>query len=296
MCMSTTMKMASPLMWIGGKHASAKRIVAAFPSPELFDTYVEVFGGAAHILFQKTPGNHLEVYNDLNDDLVCFWMTARDQAEALQQRIDTLPFSRSLYYTYRESLRTQEPMDNLERAARWFYVLRSTFGGYPDLSKGWGYTISGGGNIKAHSLRTATALLSLVAERFRVVQIEHQDFASLIQVYQTPRTLLYVDPPYLDCEEYYNTEKRTLFTKEDHHRLATLLNATPALVALSYYEHALLDDLYPPSRWRRMTWMQPKAIQKTRDRRKLGREVLLMNYPETLGGLWHDEVPGGHHA
>ena len=292
--MSTALKMASPLMWIGGKHASAKRIVAAFPSPEMYDTYVEVFGGAAHVFFQKTSGNHLEVYNDLNDDLVCFWMAARDHPDVLQQRIDTLPFSRSLYYAYRESLRAQEAMDSVERAARWFYVLRSTFGAYPDCSKGWGYTISGGGNVKAHSLRTATALLSLVAERFRCVQIEHQDFASLIQVYQTPRTLFYVDPPYLDCEEYYDTAKGTLFTKEDHRRLATLLNATPALVALSYYDHPLLDDLYPLSRWRRMTWLQPKAIQKTRNRRTLGKEVLLMNYPETLGGLWHDEASGGN--
>lgn len=41
--MSTALKMASPLMWVGGKHASAKRIVTAFPSPEMYDTYVEVF-------------------------------------------------------------------------------------------------------------------------------------------------------------------------------------------------------------------------------------------------------------
>ena len=148
--------------------------------------YCEPFGSAAHVLVRKQTHKHLEACNDLNDDLVCFWMAARDYPDALQRRIDTLPFSRSLYYAYRESLRAQEAMDSVERAARWFYVLRSTFGAYPDCSKGWGYTISGGGNVKVHSLRTATALLSLVAERFRCVQIEHQDFASLIRVYQTP--------------------------------------------------------------------------------------------------------------
>ena len=40
---------------------------------------------------------------------------ARDQPEALQQRIDTLPFSRSLYYAYRKSLQLHEPMNDLER-------------------------------------------------------------------------------------------------------------------------------------------------------------------------------------
>lgn len=54
---------------------------------------------------------------------------------------------------------------------------------------------------------------------------------------------------------------------------AAALNATPALVALSYYEHPLLDDLYPKSRWRRMTWTQAKAIEmKQGSPRTLGRE------------------------
>jgi DNA adenine methylase len=180
-------------MWIGGKSASAERIVSAFPPSHTYDTYVEMFGGAAHVLVRKPPYKHLEVYNDLNNDLMRFWMAARDQSEALQQRIDTLPYSRSLYSIYRTSLREKQPMDDLERAARWFYLLRSTFGGSPDFSKGWGYGVRETGSKRPHALRTATALLSVVAERFRYVQVEGQDFATIIQTYQTPRTLFYAD-------------------------------------------------------------------------------------------------------
>lgn len=284
--MSTTAThIASPLLWVGGKSASASRILAAFPPPDTYDTYVEVFGGAAHVLVRKPPYKHLEVYNDLNDDLVRFWMAARNQPEALQQRIDSLPYSRSLYGTYRQSLRRHEPMEDLERAARWFYLLRSTFGGVPDFSKGWGYTVEQGHN-RAQSIRTATALLALVAERFRCVQIEHQDFASIIQTYQTPRTLFYVDPPYVGCEDYCDEcDGTALFTEQDHHRLAALLNATPALVALSYYEHPLVRELYPAAYWRCMIWTQAKAVERMRERRQYGCEMLLMNYPQALS-LW----------
>lgn len=283
--MKTATTITSPLCWVGGKSLSARRILEAFPPPDHYDTYVEVFGGAAHILARKVPGSHIEVYNDLNDHLVCFWIAARDQPEALQQRIDSLPYSRSLYYRYRESLRAQEPMEDLERAARWFYVLRSTFGGVPNLRKGWGYSIQAG-KSKVRALRTATDLLSAVSARFRYVQIECQDFTSLIQTYQTPRTLFYVDPPYMGCENYYRAFDGTaLFTEEDHRRLATLLNATNALVALSYYEHPLLDEWYPAPRWRRLTWSQAKAIEKTHEPRQYGREMLLMNYPEARS-LW----------
>ncbi len=286
--MTTVCDVSSPLYWVGGKYAAAKRILAAFPLASAYGTYVEVFGGAAHVLFAKPQEKHFEVYNDLNGDLVRFWMMARDHAEVLQQRVDSLPYSRTLYYDYRKSLHDNEPMDDLERAARWFYVLRSTFGGHPNFKKGWAYEIRQGSS-KVAALRSATTYLTSVVERFRYVQIEHQDFEKIIQVYQTPRTFFYADPPYIDCERYYNISDTALFTREDHTRLAALLNTTSALVALSYYEHPLLDDLYPTSKWRRISWTQPKAIARTRGTRQSGREVLLMNYPASFVGLWHEQ-------
>jgi DNA adenine methylase len=284
---ATAEKLASPLSWVGGKYYAARRIVAAFPSPSSYDTYVEPFGGAAHVLVARPPGRHLEVYNDLNGDLVNFWLMTRDHAAELQARIDSLPYSRAVFYAYRASLADGTPLDDLERAARWFYCMRSTFSGHPSLKKGWGYQI-GHSNNGASALRSATALLSLVAERFRLVQIEQQDYAKIIQVYQTPRTLFYCDPPYIGCEHAYEAAGMPLFSEDDHRHLAALLNATPALVALSYYDHPWLADLYPPARWRRLTWTQPKAVEKTRGQRQQGQEVLLMNYPPAPGDLWTD--------
>jgi DNA adenine methylase len=273
------------LSWTGGKFYSAPQIVEALPPASAYGTYVEPFGGAAHVLLRKPRGTHLEVFNDLNSDLINFWMTARDHPQAVQARVDSLPYSRRLYEDYQASLEQCDPMDKIERAARWFYVHRSTFGTAPDHRKGWGYSVTNGHN-RAHSLRSATALLSLVAERMRYVQIECQDFASLIKVYERSRTLFYVDPPYVGCEDYYAVNGLPLFTEEQHRELSALLNATPALVALSYYEHPLVDELYPSSRWRRITWTQPKAVEKTRKQRQLGSEMLLMNYSETQQSLW----------
>jgi DNA adenine methylase len=224
--------LTSPLSWVGGKHAAARRIVAAFPPAASYGTYVDVFGGAAHVLLAKPTFHHLEVYNDLSSDLVNFWMVAREQPEALQACLETLPFSRQVYMCYRARLQGEATMTPVERAACWFYVMRSTFGGGPDGNNGWGYSVQGGYH-RARSLRTATELLTIVARRFRLVQIECQDFARLITTYQTPRTLFYCDPPYIGCEEYYNVGDTPVFTPDDHARLATLLNGTPALVALS---------------------------------------------------------------
>ena len=54
--------MKSFLSWVGGKSRLAPVIVKQFPEHR---TYVEVFGGAAWVLFRKEL-SHVEVYNDID--------------------------------------------------------------------------------------------------------------------------------------------------------------------------------------------------------------------------------------
>jgi hypothetical protein len=77
-------------------------------------------------------------------------------------------------------------------------------------------------------------------------------------------------------------EKKTF----DHKRLAELLNAAHGYVALSYYHYDELDDWYPVSRWRRMSWQQHKPS--SLDAEKEAKELLLMNYAPTRGGLFDE--------
>lgn len=83
--------------WIGGKYYSAERIRQALPPPRDYDVYVEPFGGGASVMAGLSPGSHTEVYNDSNKDLVNWWMQMRDESEYMQERLDSLPYSRSLY-------------------------------------------------------------------------------------------------------------------------------------------------------------------------------------------------------
>jgi site-specific DNA-adenine methylase len=51
----------SPLKRIGGKAVAAARIVAAFPDPGTYDTYVEPCAGACHVLMAKLTYGHEEI-------------------------------------------------------------------------------------------------------------------------------------------------------------------------------------------------------------------------------------------
>jgi DNA adenine methylase len=282
----TRWNIRSPLPWIGGKYFSAAHIVEAFPAPEAYDVYVDLFGGAAHVLLQKPLyKRHAEVYNDLNGDLVNFWLTCRDHARELEERCRSLPYSRELYYQYHASLYNgQEQLDPLERAARWFYVARSSFAGWEHPSSASGWKGSAFRN-EARSYRSACDLFALLQARFAEVLIDHRDFEPVFRSYDRHQTFFYVDPPYLGAEGYYSP----VFTLADHRRLASLLNETQALVAVSYAPHPLLETLYPPSQWRRITWEVYRHSQRTRAHREKATEVLLCNYPPPELSLWEEE-------
>jgi len=282
----------SPLSWTGSKMKLAPVIVEAFPPPDTYDVYCEPFAGSLAILFCKPSYSHLEAVNDKNRRLVSFWMALRDRASELIWGLSTLPYSEALFREYRDSLVSGEAMDTLEEVVRWYYVQRTTFAGHSDPKKGWKHRLSGG-KIRqgvpsdATSYQNAVDLLDMVVERLREVQIHCTDAFSFIAKYAThPRVLAYIDPPYVGCEGYYTGDGTPAWTREDHLRLAELLNAIPAQVALSYYETQELDDWYPTTKWRRIVWSRVKETSRMNHEIQVGREVLLMNYPASAPSLW----------
>lgn len=77
------MKYRSPIAWIGGKYYLASRIVDLFPE---HDHYIEVFGGALHVLCAK-PKTKIETINDLDEDLINFWLVCRDRIDELLPKV-----------------------------------------------------------------------------------------------------------------------------------------------------------------------------------------------------------------
>ncbi len=276
----------SPLLTVGGKSASAERIIAAFPPAHCYDRFVDPCGGAAHVLFAKDPYHHEEVYNDLSNNLVTFWEQVRLHADVMQQELDELPYSRKLYYDYYRSLFDGTVLDDETRAIRFFYVLRSTGTGWLRKSPvGWNSR-----GQKVHAFRSAIELFQAAKERMKYVCIDNRDALATILRYDSPRTLLYLDPPYWGTEHYYEASRSGF----DHKSLANALNAAKGYVALSYYPFPEIDKLYPESKWRRMVWQQKKSSDLKSDEDGIhtgtATELLLMNYSPHIGGLFDERI------
>ncbi len=275
----------SPLKWIGGKFHSASRIVAAFPPAHAYTTYLEPCGGAAHVLMAKLQGGHREIYNDLNDDLCNFWLQIQNNANVLVARLQSLPYSRHPYYSYHARLFDGSEIEPMERAVMWFYVLRSTGTGWLRESPvGWNNSLSN--TLSFHSVLDCFMPVQERLSNPRII-IDNRDIERVIEEYDSPKTLLYIDPPYIGAEFYYQVGIRRHAKKVfDHERLASLLNSVQGYVVLSYYPHSQFEAWYPSDRWRCVTWQQRKVSALQDEASDEATEMLLMNYPANAGGLW----------
>ncbi|OYP53089.1 DNA methylase, partial [Lachnotalea glycerini] len=74
--------MNSYISWIGGKKSLRKKILEQFPNSEEYDRYIEVFGGAGWILFSKERHAAMEVFNDINGELINLYRCIKYHCEA----------------------------------------------------------------------------------------------------------------------------------------------------------------------------------------------------------------------
>jgi len=220
--------MESCIGWIGGKRLLRKAILERFPTDEV-GRYIEVFGGAGWVLFAKEKkSGQLEVYNDINGDLVNLFRCVKYHCGEVQKELDWLLTSREQFFDCLAQLDTRGLTD-IQRAARFFYTVKISFGcdqrTYATSSK---------------TIDTASAYLEKIKERLRGVNIEHKDFADLIRVYDRKNALFYLDPPYVGTEGYYDSPFKT----EDHQRLAEQLKHIKGRFILSYNDDASIRELY----------------------------------------------------
>lgn len=174
----------------GGKTVYCDEIIGRMPDHR---RYVEPFGGSAAVLLNK-PRSYIEVYNDLDDDVVQFFRVLRNRRDELETWLERVPYSRSVYETWvREFYDGHRPDDDVERAGRWFFLRYAQFNGSLDRRNGFK---TGGRRNEARSFRGSIRDLDTVAARFSEVTLESQPYHQVLDRYDNPDTLFYLDPPY----------------------------------------------------------------------------------------------------
>lgn len=199
--------------YLGGKRALAKRLVERIEQVP-HEIYAEPFVGMGGVFFRRRSRPRKEVINDISADVVNLFRLLQRH---YQQLLDVLKWqvcSRAEF----ERLMATDPhtLTDLERATRFLYLQRTAFGGRV-AERHFGVSYTAGSRF---DLTKLVPMLENVHERLAPVDIERLPYAELIERYDRPGTLFYVDSPYHGNEEDYG---KGVFSAADFERLSGLL-------------------------------------------------------------------------
>lgn len=254
--------------YLGGKNRIAPWIISFFPHHKI---YVEPFGGSGAVLLNKQPA-WMEVYNDLYDRIVNFFEVLRDpeKSERLVSLLELMPYAQT---AYDRSFEIAE--DPVEDALRFAVNSMMSYGG----------GIHKPGFKRNGLLRTTPypqtwreypdVVRECAAElRRRNIEINNMDALQVMSRYDTPDTLHYVDPPYVQSTRGNRVRYAHEYDQQDHERLLVFLKTLKGKVVLSGYD----SDLYSRhlSGWRK----ECKVSHDTQGGKKI--ECLWMNYNPQL--------------
>ena len=270
------MNYKSPINWFGGKYYMANDIINLFPKHRV---YVEVFGGAGHILFKKEP-SEIEVYNDIDSGLYLFFKILRDENKAnlLKQKLDLTPYSREEFYHCRDTWRDEQ--DDIEKVRKWYVTAMQSFStNFSTWSHSKSKSRRGMSQAVSQWLGKIEDNLPKAVERLKVVQIENMDYKDLLKKYDGEDTLFYLDPPYIHKTRKMTYQYAHEMEDEQHEEMIDILLHIKGKAILSGYDNEIYNKLLNNG-WKKVFLGEydkrsEKAINESRSK---GQEFVWINY------------------
>jgi DNA adenine methylase len=251
--------MIGPLSYIGGKHRLAAKIIALFPE---HTTYAEPFAGGAQVFFRKEPST-VEVLNDLDYEVVNFYRVCQSHYEELVRYLRFTIASRQWFKTLRDTDPTA--LTDIQRAARFLYLLKNCFGGLV-VKPHFHYGVTKPSNFNPARI---PKVIEAAHMRLARTQIESLPYEKILEKYDRPGTLFYLDPPYWERKLY-----KFNFKEEDFIALERQLRTLQGRFILSLDDHPKVRELFKEFRIER-TEIFYSAQQKSGARYG---ELLIMNF------------------
>ncbi len=265
--------MIGPLSYIGGKNRLARQIIALFPK---HTTYVEPFAGGAQVFFHKEP-SEVEVLNDLDFEIVNFFRVCQWHHQELIRYLRFCPASRRLHELL--SATKPETLTDIQRAGRWIYLLKNSFGGLV-VRQHYHYGVIQRPNYRPERI---PEIIEAAHQRLQGVQLECLPYEQVLNKYDRPQSLFVLDPPYWQRKLYKHN-----FTRQDFTDLERRLHQLKGRFILS------LDDHYEVRRLFRHWRIKRTEVAYTAQR-KVGKrygELLITNFRADWS---RQEKARGHH-
>lgn len=252
---------------IGSKEKLVPYIIQILP-PNL-GQFTEVFGGGGSLLLALPPQpSRLDIYNDLDTELVNLFLCVKEKSCVLLRELKYLPIqSRKTFEIFRDFVahkevtlhNIQDELDCLEdracfteeqakelrpviqkraelydvqRAVAFIFKIRGSFS-----STGTSF------GVKTVNVAKFLYLFQEAGKRLRDVVIENKNALQIIRERDRPGGLIYADPPYVNAERLYEVSRHD-GSRRFHVRLWQRLSACKGYVIVSYNDCPFVRQLY----------------------------------------------------
>lgn len=223
-----------PFAYPGAKGEHLKEILPHIPYGK---GYGEPFGGTGVVLLNRERSG-LEVFNDRYSGVTAFFRVVRDRAlyPLFMERINATVHSREEFIWCKKTWKNVE--DDVERAARWYYMIRFAVNGKPNSTFGRATDPI----VRfADRLHKSLPLFGPVHYRFHTVTIENQDWRQCMEDFDQPGFVWYLDPTYLDSSPGTYEEELSI---SDHQELVSRVSHMKTFVAVSTYDGPITRQIY----------------------------------------------------
>ena len=261
---------ATPFVkWIGGKRSVIDHLKNSMPSE--FGRYYEAFVGGGALFFSEHERMERASLSDLNGDLINAYQVVAKYPQQLIGELQKMKKlnSKEFYYL----VRAKQPSNQIKRAARLLYLLKTCFNGlYRENSKGgfnssWGY-YKDPDITQEQNIMACSAALKGVILRNRpcwMVKPKAGDF-------------VYMDPPYHDSYVGYNAD---CFDEGDHVKLRNLAlkwARQGVFVMISNSNTDFVQKLYDEKPFHKQVVMAKRTVSRKASSRGLEGELLITTY------------------
>jgi DNA adenine methylase len=239
--------------YYGGKSIRlAKIIVSKMPAHRI---YCEAFGGAAGVLMAKQP-SEVEIYNDLSNGMVSLFKVVRDEAlcKELIRLLELTPHARAEWKECQGLVSSPafEGLDPVEKARVVYVTLSQSFTGTM-TNGGWSFGgVKYTSNVATHFYNSLENIAA-VQKRLRTVQIECQDALTILERWDSPDTLFYLDPPYVWSTRSQKSKGRKQYEHEmedsQHRDLLDFCLKAKGMIILSGYDSELYTEALAGAGW-----------------------------------------------
>lgn len=235
--------------WYGGKFSHLDWLLPLLPACH---HYCEPFAGSGAVLLNRAS-SPVETYNDIDGEVV------KEYHQAIYGSTSGIGDTERARRFYIKARQTRTGLAQTASLGRWANCKDTSRAGMSGVVSRWLGGVDALDSIAQHLIR---------------VQIENRPAIDILRLYDSPTTLFYCDPPYLHATRGDTKAYGFEMDESQHREFAQAVNECKGMVAVSGYDHPLMDEIFKPGQWFKTRGLD-KTIHSTKGSRQ---EVLWTNY------------------